>query len=172
MLHVVANNGIAPRAFNPYDPADVVAVANTTSISVVVFGAGKASILRDTVARLEHFAYVFGYQITIGEITSKQTFRITVEGLVPGTAHLWAVIVARLAGRQRIREQALKLNHQRSRIRHQLIKQIAPSVCDNGSDLRDCTAEALYGNEDYVTYIEPLFLIYGLHQHGSVALPA
>jgi hypothetical protein len=174
MIHVTANNGMAggARIVNPFDPADVAAMANTTSITVTIFGAGKVNILQGVCSRMAHYAYTFGYTVTVGAVTAKMQFRLTLDGLMPGTAHLWAVIAARLAGRQKIKADPLTTYARRSEIRKQLIKQWCPSVCDDGSDLRNATQDILEESEDYQQFILPLFAMYGLFQHGSIALPA
>lgn len=170
-MKVKMNNGGAPRQVDPFEAADVAAMALTTSITVTIDGAGKCPRLREIAGRLAHFSYVFGYVVTAGEVTGKKSFKITLDGLIPGTAPYWAVILYRIAGRQVIKPDPLVLQVQRSRIRTQWDRQWIASVCLDGSDLRNATDAEKMQNQDYVDHLYPLHLAYGLYQHGSVPLP-
>lgn len=161
------------RVVNPFKAADRAALDAATTVTVTVFGADKAPILRESAAKLAHFGYALGgLTVETSEITDGEEYSMTIRNIRPGVAREIGIIATRMVGRQQgiVAAEALTQYAQRSKIRKQFIKQFAPSVCAGGSDLRDCTDAKLFSNQGYLTYIDPIFQAYGLYQHGSVTL--
>lgn len=171
MITMAINFGTGYRNVNPYRTADRNLIDAATQVTVTIYGADKAPILREAADKLAHFAPHFtGITVTTSEVTDGEEFSVTVSGLIPGAAFYIGIILTRMAGRQQgVKDAAcLTFYPQRSKARKQFIKQFCPSVCSNGSDLRDGTDAVIFGNPGYVRYIDPLFTIYGMYGHGSI----
>ena len=173
MLFITIPNGTGYQIVNPYKEADRQAMNQANRVTVTIYGADKAEVLKASAAKLQHFSYAMGgFTVETTETTSKEEFSVTIHNCPIGMAFYFGIILARLAGRQQgiVNAEALTVYTQKSKIRKQFIKQFAPSVCEGGSDLRNCTDDVLFANHGFNTYIDPIFTHFGLYSHGSVAL--
>lgn len=167
MLFITVPHGLSYRVVNPFKASDRALLDTATTVTVRIFGADKSPVIAEATKRLIHFTYAFGYEVITSEVLDSQEFSITLHNLLPGTGFYWAVILARFAGRQKIKAAELTYYATFSETRKQLVKQLCPSTCDGGSDLRDATKEVLEASQGYLDQIAPLFEAYGLHRRGS-----
>lgn len=169
-------NGIGYQVINVHNAAHRAMLDVSPVVTVTVYGADKAEILREGAEKLNRFGYAFrnahgqAWTVEASEITASQEFSVTIRNLRPGTGYMLAIIMERLTGRQQGIKTADQMTVYRthSQVIRQFDRQFCPSTLSYGSATANGTEAGKMAHPAYVELFVSLYTAYGLYAHGAI----